>query len=136
MKLKENTLSKHLPLFFYLYIFCVLILVFFPINTQKTLNNTSVLFLRTDYFLHAILFIPWMFFIRIINFSFLSEFLLGIGFASATEGIHYFLPYRTFNLNDLIANISGIIIGIIVVNILQDKKQRNSSPQLRKNNKE
>jgi len=36
---------------------------------------------------------------------------LGLVFAAGAEFIHYFLPYRSFNINDLIGNVSGIILG-------------------------
>ncbi len=35
-------------------------------------------------------------------------------FAAATEWIQYYLPYRAFNINDLISNCLGIILGLIL----------------------
>ena len=41
--------------------------------------------------------------------------LTGLLFASATEGLQYFLPYRAFNINDLLANLIGIMAGFALV---------------------
>jgi len=37
--------------------------------------------------------------------------MLGLVFATIAEFIHFFLPYRSFNINDLIGNVAGIILG-------------------------
>jgi VanZ family protein len=39
----------------------------------------------------------------------------GIAFAVAHEGIQYLLPYRSFNINDLLANGLGVLIGAPVL---------------------
>ncbi len=45
----------------------------------------------------------------------LSWLLLGLLFASASEGLQYFLPYRAFNINDLLANLLGVMAGFAVL---------------------
>lgn len=45
----------------------------------------------------------------------LSWLLTGLLFASATEGLQYFLPYRAFNINDLLANLLGVMVGFAVL---------------------
>jgi glycopeptide antibiotics resistance protein len=44
----------------------------------------------------------------------LSWLLTGLLFASATEGLQYFLPWRAFNVNDLLANGLGILMGYLL----------------------
>ncbi len=85
-----------------------------PINGNGgSLNDIFILELRSDYLIHALQFLPWMFFGMKINKSFLLWLIAGLFFASITEGIQYFLTYRSFNINDLIANLIGVLLGSI-----------------------
>lgn len=86
-------------------------LVTLPINSTGELNNITILHFRGDYFFHALLFIPWAFFIVSMKKPFLFWFILGLILAIGSELIQYYLPYRAFNINDLLANSIGIIIG-------------------------
>jgi len=53
----------------------------------------------------------------------LKWLLLGLLFASATEGLQYVLPYRTFNINDLMANLLGILVGFALVLLINIRKR-------------
>lgn len=44
-----------------------------------------------------------------------SWLLLGLFFAAGTEGLQHFLPWRAFNVNDLLANGLGILVGFALV---------------------
>jgi VanZ family protein len=59
----------------------------------------------------------------------ISLFLL---FAIMSEVIQSFIPYRSFNLNDLIANIFGILIGLLILFV----KPRNVPAKLTANHHE
>jgi len=39
---------------------------------------------------------------------------LGIFFAATSEIIQYFLPYRAYNINDLMANSLGVLLSFVV----------------------
>lgn len=39
-------------------------------------------------------------------------------FAVITEWVQYFLTYRVFNINDLIANTIGVMIGFVLITLL------------------
>ena len=39
----------------------------------------------------------------------------GLLMAFATEGVQYFLTYRSYNVNDLLSNFLGVLIGSIVL---------------------
>ena len=41
----------------------------------------------------------------------LPAILLGILLALSAEGVQYFLPYRAFNVNDMISNLIGMGVG-------------------------
>jgi glycopeptide antibiotics resistance protein len=43
----------------------------------------------------------------------LGWLVVGVLFALSTEAIQYLLPYRAFNINDLLANGFGVILGFV-----------------------
>ena len=99
------------------YVSTIMALAAATINTKTSLNKTYVLSLRLDYLLHALQFIPWMVLIRwrwkekrSVGFFMLA---LGAGLALAgiSEGAQYMLPYRSFNVFDLLSNCVGLVIG-------------------------
>jgi glycopeptide antibiotics resistance protein len=104
---------------FWLYFSAIVLLVILPINSAGELNNITILRLRGDYFLHALLFVPWAFFYPAIKSNKLFWLLYGFLFAAGSEAIQYLLPYRAFNINDLIANIIGVMTGVGVVRLVQ-----------------
>ena len=53
----------------------------------------------------------------------LSWLLTGLLFASTTEGLQYFLPYRAFNINDLLANLLGVMVGFALVLLISIRKR-------------
>jgi len=36
---------------------------------------------------------------------------IGILFATANEAIQYFIPWRSYNINDLVSNFIGVLLG-------------------------
>jgi glycopeptide antibiotics resistance protein len=98
---------------FLTYLSLIILLIVLPLNSAE-LNNITILQLRGDYFFHILLFLPWMFFKKAFNIRLLVWLLLGLVFASATEGLQYLLPWRAFNVNDLAANGLGILVGFLV----------------------
>lgn len=94
-----------------------------PINsTSSTINHTYVVKIRLDYLLHYVVFFFWMFLVwASTNVSFRTDFrkttfiiLLCLLFAFVNELFQYFLPYRAFNINDLLANSIGVLLGSIL----------------------
>ncbi|MBE0664172.1 MAG: VanZ family protein [Bacteroidales bacterium] len=92
------------------YLLTVVLLMVLPLNSGE-INNTFILHLRGDYLLHAILFLPWAFLRYSTKQSLISWFFRGILLAAASEGIQYLLPYRAYNVNDLLANLIGIFLS-------------------------
>lgn len=99
----------------YIYVIIVLLLVILPLNSATTANDIFVLKLRADYLLHIFMFIPWAFFQAVFRLNLLHWLLIGLFFASTAEGLQYFLPYRAFNINDLLANLLGVMAGFAVL---------------------
>lgn len=92
-------------------------------NSSSAINHTYVFRLRLDYLFHALLFVPWMFLTPYEWFKKYSIiwFLTGLIFASMSESIQYFIPYRAFNINDLLANIMGVFIGVFLAALKKNK---------------
>lgn len=85
-----------------------------PINSKESvLNNNYILSIRGDYFGHAVLFLPWMWLKPLKSFNPRKGLwlFLGLIFASLSECMQYLLPYRSFNINDMAANGTGILLS-------------------------
>jgi VanZ family protein len=109
---------------FYLYALLIVIISVLPINGPGTaINHIFIVSIRLDYLLHCLVYIPLVLFLWIEKGSdlFLTSgkifiwIILLLVFAAITEVIQYFLTYRAFNINDMLANILGIIIGFAIV---------------------
>jgi glycopeptide antibiotics resistance protein len=63
-----------------------------------------------------LVFLPFLFLFRQVYkpVIFLSV-ILGCLFAAFAEYIQYLLPYRAFNINDLLGNVFGILTGLILL---------------------
>ncbi|MDO9256314.1 MAG: VanZ family protein [Bacteroidales bacterium] len=114
--------AKRLRLLFGGYLFFLILMALLPINstTNTTLTDVFVINIRLDHLLHATLFIPWAF-LYIVTFrpvkwdEKLLLVIYGLLMASATEGVQYFLTYRSYNINDMIANWTGVVVGMGLV---------------------
>jgi glycopeptide antibiotics resistance protein len=110
----SKVLNLDLRRIFFIFIIIVFLLVIFPFNTSFEPENITILQFRGDYLLHVFIFLPWMFFCNAMRFKIWQWFSLGIFYASFTEGLHYVLPYRVFNINDLLANVMGVVMGFVL----------------------
>jgi VanZ family protein len=108
---------------FIVYTVILVLLAVLPINSSgNSINHTYVVSIRLDYVLHFAIFIPWMVLLwRLTGNGFRKDtgkavlwILLALLFAMANEAVQYFLPYRAFNINDLIANGVGVLLGAVV----------------------
>jgi glycopeptide antibiotics resistance protein len=108
------------------YVFVVFLLCILPVNGEKSsVNQVFIVHIRLDYWIHAVMFIPWMglAIIRYRGIGYVTGrpallnamlFFSGILFAFFCESIQYFTTWRTFNINDLIANLLGVLLGLPV----------------------
>lgn len=102
---------KYIIIAFLLYVLFIIFLVSFPFSTTRDFKNIAVINLRGDYIIHVLMFGPWVVFNTVFRLSTIFWVALGITFAAGTEFVQHFMSYRTFNVNDLIANLAGILIG-------------------------
>ena len=86
------------------------------------LSSRYILFVRADYLLHLLLFIPLMVLVwlhlnreQVTGTARFNHALLwlvaGTIFAAFLEGLHLLLPYRSFNPVDLGLNVAGVVVG-------------------------
>ena len=106
-------------------------MVVLPINgtTNTTLTDVFIVRIRLDHLLHATLFIPWalLYLVTFRPVKWSEKLMLviyGLLMAFATEGVQYFLTYRSYNINDLIANWMGVILGMVgMVGVLRGSER-------------
>ena len=70
-----------------------------------------VIHIRGDYLAHVLLFFPWTWFWKIYRPAPVLWILSGLLFGAGMEGLQYLLAYRAFNINDLVANGLGVLLG-------------------------
>lgn len=94
----------------------------YPVNTEETINRSYVLSIRGDYWLHALLFFPLPLLVCTAARNAKECFLLTVlclCIAVAAEGIHYLIPYRSFNPFDMLANVTGIAFSAVFLVLLR-----------------
>jgi VanZ family protein len=111
-------------LLLFLYLMILFLGATLPINgTDSALNNNYLLNIRWDYLLHALIYIPLYPLLLLsqrnksktkINLILLT---LSIIIAISLEAIQYIIPWRAFNVNDMVGNVVGVGIGIITITI-------------------
>jgi len=118
-----------MKILFISYITMIIFSVFFFSSNINETENYDIFNIRADYFFHALMFLPWMFFVSVFKIKKFWWLIIGLLLASIAEFAHYFIEYRTFNIYDLIANISGIVLSVVfflIFNlILSNKKLKN-----------
>ena len=101
------------------YFALLLILMWSPVGALGVPLNNFVLGIRADHLVHASVYIPAaLFFVDFyprsrhrLRRSWLSALLLGV----TTETVQYFLPYRGFDINDMVANAIGVSLGALLL---------------------
>ena len=101
---------------FWVYCIFITLLVALPLNNigASELNNITIIRLRGDYFFHVLLFMPWAFLSLSYKLNIWLWMVLGLAFATSSELLQYLLPYRSYNINDLVANNIGVILSVIL----------------------
>jgi len=107
-------INTKLEKLFLAYVVSIFILTVMYIGDSNVLNNTFIVSFRADHILHALVFMPWAFFCIILKKNLLPWFVWGILYAIGAESIQYLLPYRSFNISDMLSNIIGVSAGFVV----------------------
>ena len=101
----------------WVYFACLLLLMWGPVGALGLQLNNFVFGLRLDHLLHASVYLPCAFYLM--DFGFLGRlrhapWLFGLLVAAVTESVQFLLPYRGFDINDLVANFLGVTVGWLV----------------------
>lgn len=116
--------SKSLIWIYSIYTALIILFYILPINSSESginLNNVFIVYIRLDYLALFMIFFPWMILwkkctrmiVRKNVGNKIGIITVGFLFTIGLELIQYYLPYRAFNINDLIANGIGAGIGAI-----------------------
>lgn len=95
------------------------VLMWAPLGGLHVPLNNYILGLRADHLLHASVFLPMaLFFIDLAPrrrwwLLWLLSCLIGI----VTESVQWLLPYRGFDINDMVANFIGVSLGWLAVEL-------------------
>jgi signal peptidase I len=81
--------------------------------------DNYMLGLRLDHLLHASVFIPCSLFIYNPSLKKWVVWLTSVGVGVLTESIQALLPYRGFDINDMIANFLGVTLGFAMIILFQ-----------------
>lgn len=99
-----------------LYFVLLAILMWAPLNGLDVALNKYVLGLRLDHLLHgAVYLLCPLFLMDFLNRRKGQILLLAIVIGIFTEFVQYLLPYRGFDVNDLVANMIGCLLGWLAI---------------------
>ena len=106
-----------------IYFAVLLLLMWLPLNGVVALDN-FVFGLRADHLLHATVYLPCFFFLQKMSawpksWSYIGSLCIGV----ITESVQYMLPYRGFDVNDLLANVIGVTVGALFCYFLFGRKK-------------
>ncbi|MES2587988.1 MAG: VanZ family protein [Bacteroidota bacterium] len=106
-------MKKALKFLFPIYLMAVIGLLVMNTSDSGIDLDFKILGINSDHWIHAIMFLPFMVFCRLlfVKEKFLIYLFLGIAFCSFCETLHYFIPYRTFSIFDFYANLTGLFVG-------------------------
>ena len=96
----------------------LLIVFYLSIVPAVAIPNIAALDFLSDKLIHGLIFLFLSFVGLKCHFSISKIFLLTMifSFGLTIEVIHYFHPYRYFEIADLIANLIGIIAALVIFN--------------------
>jgi glycopeptide antibiotics resistance protein len=120
----KATIQHNAKLLLWLYLTAMLLMVVLPLNGESgTLNNNYSFGIRWDYLIHAIVYVPLPILLSIQKeIKLWLGILIALTLASGFEFLQMALNYRAFNINDLVANLIGVGLGILLVLILKKKE--------------
>ncbi len=124
LKLKKTTAIKPESLLFWGFVLALVLLAVLPLNSRSslTLNHTFFIHIRLDHLFHGMMFLPWVLIaLKFKKMSIPSALVSGLLMAMMIEGIQYFLPYRAYNINDMLSNLIGVTAGSFVLFFKWDK---------------
>lgn len=123
-----NLPTKHSKKLIIWYFLAILLLNLLPLNgNDSKINHIYIIEIRLDYLVHVILYLPMGFLVRAYllhqNLNKLKFLLLcALGsfiIASGMEILQFYTTWRSFNINDLLANNLGVLFGYLLLTLLK-----------------
>ena len=96
----------------------LLLVMYFSAVPASSIPNIAALSFLTDKLIHALIFL-YLSFIGLNCYFDISKLLLLVmifSFGLVIEIIHFYHPYRFFEIPDLIANLIGILFALVIFN--------------------
>ena len=96
----------------------LLLVMYFSVVPASSIPNIAALSFLTDKMIHALIFLYLSFIGLNCYFDISKLLLLGMifSFGLVIEIIHFYHPYRFFEIPDLIANFIGILFALVIFN--------------------
>ena len=96
----------------------LLLVMYFSAVPASSIPNIAALSFLTDKMIHALIFLYLSFIGLNCYFDISKLLLLGMifSFGLVIEIIHFYHPYRFFEIPDLIANFIGILFALVIFN--------------------
>lgn len=108
-----------------LYLLILIILMVIPTGNAN-INDTFVLGFRGDHVVHCLVYMPWMIARSGISSKSINRyvwFIVGLVVVIGLEYIQMLLPYRAFNINDIVAGGVGLLLSLPLNMIYQKYKK-------------
>lgn len=101
-------------------------LMWAPLNGVGIPLNNYVLGLRMDHLLHASVFIPCALFLYDLyrQGNKWSVWVTAVAVGIVTETVQWLLPYRGFDINDMVANFLGVTLGWLAILMMRRKNSK------------
>lgn len=115
--------KSHQILFAIMLVYGIILMVVSVIPTGGEFNKTKIAEFRLDYIIHFgvysgfyfLLITGDLFFGKTTSKNFVNSIIvISLLLAILLEAVQYLLAYRSFNIFDLIANLSGVVFGLVV----------------------
>lgn len=111
--MQRHTVYRILSIFYLVILFS---LMWLPLNGLGVRMDNFVLGIRIDHLIHASVYLPCILMLMpLCRFRWRRAWMVGLAIALTTESVQWLLPYRGFDINDLIANIIGVSLGLLII---------------------
>lgn len=110
------------------YFLALIILMWAPLNGLGVPLDNFVFGIRLDHLLHASVFLPCAFYLYgSISHSrpgYMATWLIAVLVGVISESVQYLLPYRGFDINDMVSNFLGVTLGWLICYLVYRKRHR------------
>ena len=126
--IKSLLAPEHRKVLRVVYFVVLAVLMWAPLNGFGISLDNFVLGIRFDHLLHATVYVPCaMLLFDVERLKGVRCWVMSLAIAVVTESVQYLLPYRGFDINDMVANFIGVTLGFVIA-VVWHKKHLKISP--------